>query len=76
MRRSCDRRRLSNEGNPLALKSGDVVLSVGDSQVNAVSDIFRALRDFDSGDEVRLTIKRARRDESITVTMPENRLGP
>lgn len=53
-----------------------MVLSVGDSQVNAVSDIFRALRDFDSGDEVRLTIKRARRDESITVTMPENRLGP
>lgn len=63
------------EENPLTLKSGDVVLSVGDSEVHAVSDIFRALRDLDPGDEVQLTIKRAMRDESIKVTMPENRLG-
>ena len=63
------------EGNPLLLKSGDVVLKVGDSEVTAISDIFRALRGFDEGDEVRLAIKRSKRDESITVTMPENRLG-
>lgn len=63
------------EGNPLLLKSGDVVLKVGDSEVSAISELFRALRGFDVGDEVRLAIKRSRRDESITVTMPENRLG-
>lgn len=61
--------------NPLGLQAGDVVLEIGSDEVNATADIVRALRDIEAGDTFRIAIKRNRKDESLEVVMPENRLG-
>ena len=58
--------------NYLQLKSGDVILQVGDTEVNSPAEFMRALRDFDSGDEFEVDIKRKRKDRTIDLVMPEN----
>jgi len=63
------------EGNAFGLKSGDVLLAIGDYEVNSTSDIIRALRDYDAGDPVSIDIKRNQRDETLDVLVPENRYG-
>lgn len=65
----------ASEDNAFSLQSGDVVLKVGNSDVNATSDFIRALRDHDSGDEVEILIRRNKRDVSLEVVIPENRFG-
>lgn len=61
--------------NPLNLKAGDVILSIGKEDVSATSDVVRALRDYQAGDTVTLTIRRHQRDESLSGTMPDSRFG-
>jgi len=61
--------------NDLQLKSGDVILKVGDTEVNTPADFMRALRGFDSGDELVIAIKRDRKDRTLSAVMPENRNG-
>lgn len=65
----------ARDDNPFGLQAGDVVLKVGKDEVNATSDIIRALRDIDAGESFEIAIKRKQRDESLEVVMPENRLG-
>ncbi len=62
-------------GNDLQLESGDVILQVGDTEVNSPAEFMRALRGFNSGDELVMDIKRNRKDRTLKATMPENRTG-
>ena len=57
------------------LESGDVVLQVGDTEVNSPAEFMRALRSFNSGDDLVMDIKRNRRDRTLRTTLPENRSG-
>ena len=57
--------------NDMQLESGDVVLQVGDREVNSPADFMRALRDFEPGEEIEVAIKRERKNRTLTTVMPE-----
>jgi C-terminal processing protease CtpA/Prc len=59
--------------NDLQLESGDVILQVGGTEVNSPAEFMRALRDFQSGDEFEIDIKRKRKDRTLKTVMPESR---
>ena len=61
--------------NDLQLKSGDVILKVGDTDVNSPSEFMRTLREFEEGQELQINIKRDRKDKTLETVMPENRLS-
>ena len=61
--------------NDLQLESGDVILQVGDTEVNSPAEFMRALRDFHSGDELEINIKRNRKDRTLKTVMPESRVS-
>lgn len=58
--------------NYLQLESGDVILQVGDTEVNSPAEFMRALRDFHSGDELEIDIKRKRKNRTLKAVMPES----
>ncbi len=62
----------AKKDNSLQLRSGDVVLSVGQSDVNSPGDLMRALREFEPGEEMKLAIKRERKSKTLKVAMPEH----
>ena len=57
--------------NDMQLESGDVILQVGDAEVNSPSGFMRAFREFDPGEAIEIEIKRDRKNKTLTVTMPE-----
>ena len=59
--------------NDLQLESGDVILQVGDTRVNSPAEFMRALRGFNSGDELVMDIKRHRKDRTLKTVMPQGR---
>ena len=63
----------ARDDNDLQLESGDVILQVGDTEVNSPAEFMRALRAYDSGDELVLDIKRNRKNRTLKTIMPEER---
>jgi hypothetical protein len=65
----------AREGNVLQLLSGDVIQAVDGTEVRRPADVMRALRGVDPGESVDLSIMRRQAPETLTVEIPENRLG-
>lgn len=65
----------AREGNAYGLESGDVILAIGDTAVESPSDLLRALRHVNPGEEIELSIKRQHKDRTLKVIVPENRFG-
>jgi hypothetical protein len=59
--------------NALQLESGDVILQVGETEVDSPAEFMRSLREYKSGDEVEIAIKRKRKDRLLKTVMPEHR---
>lgn len=51
------------------VKRGDILLKVGDTEVNTPADVAGALRDLEPGDKVTLTILHGDDQQSVTVTL-------
>ena len=63
----------AKDGNELQLESGDVILQVGDTEVNSPAEFMRALRSYESGEELVMDIKRKRKNRTLKSVMPESR---
>lgn len=65
----------ARDDNELQLQSGDVILQVGDTEVNSPAEFVRSLREFEAGEELNIDIKRNRKNKTLTAVMPERRIG-
>lgn len=54
------------DSSPLALKAGDVVLTVGDRKPNTVSKLLSILQTYDDGETVTLDVMRDRKHVTVT----------
>ncbi len=59
--------------NDMQLQSGDVILQVGDAEVNSPAEFMRTLREFESGEELSIDIKRNRKSKTLKAVMPDRR---
>jgi S1-C subfamily serine protease len=61
-----------SEGSPAAeagLKSGDVIVKLGDRQIGNLEDFDSALRRFDAGEKVPVVVKRDGKELTLEVVL-------
>jgi predicted metalloprotease with PDZ domain len=63
----------AKDDNDLQLQSGDVILSVGGTDVDNPSDVMRALREVEPGSNLQIGIMRDRKKRSIDIVVPERK---
>ncbi len=59
------------EDHPFQLKSGDVILKVGDKEVSCPKSTYKAIHEYEAGETVTLQILRRSQPLTLTGTMPE-----
>src|SRR3989441_2278919 len=60
------------EDSTLALKSGDVIVSIGGRKPTSPMQAMRILRSYDPGESVTLDVRRKQRHAKVTWNVPEN----
>ena len=59
--------------NDLKLESGDVILELAGQPVSRPADLMRAMRDLESGQNIRLAIMRDKQGQDLEVVVPDRR---
>ena len=67
---------LSSGAELKGLQSGDVIQRVAGSEVQSPRDVMRALREKDSGSQLKLDVLRDRKTTAVTITVPKSRPLP
>ncbi len=65
----------ARKDNAFQLMPGDVLLAVNEYEVNSPTDVLRVLRNIAPEEEFEVEIKRNKRDRTLSLVMPANRLG-
>jgi len=71
--RGGDRERAVKSGNSVIFLGGDIIIAIGDSSVNSLSDYYSALEDTRPGDNIQVTIVRNDKKLVIDVELSERR---
>lgn len=64
----------AKQDNALLLQAGDVVLSLHGTEVNSPADFMRALREFEPGDELKIDIKRKRKNQTLSPVISDKQV--
>ena len=58
------------------IRAGDIIVNLGGYDVDSITTLTRALRRFEAGDNVSVTVYRAGKQEYFTVTLDEKPVNP
>ncbi|HKK22013.1 MAG TPA: PDZ domain-containing protein [candidate division Zixibacteria bacterium] len=64
------------EDSPAAeagIKAGDVIVKIGDSEIDGTEDVYDAMDDYEKGDKVDVQVVRDKHEQSLAVTIGENK---
>jgi C-terminal processing protease CtpA/Prc len=64
------------EDSPAAeagIKAGDVIVKIGDTEIDGTEDVYDAMEDYKKGDKVDVQVIRDKHERSLAVTIGENK---